>query len=114
MLLAVDQPGTWQVDYRWGLNPPPGGKVAAVLYAYQLALAMDPSTVGKCRLPKRVTQINRQGVTLAILDPNMLTRDGGVGLAEVDQWIAATNRGNATRPGTVIVPGRTRSARRTG
>lgn len=105
---------TWQVDYDHGANPPPGGHVSARFYGYQLALSMDPAAVnaGKCLLPKRVTQITRQGITATVLDPMTFIQDGMVGLALVDQWVASLRIGQARRHATVIVPGRHRRARR--
>lgn len=114
-LLADDtHDNTWSVAYDFGMLPPPGGRVAATLYGYQLALAMDPEAVssGKCLLPARVTTITRQGVTQVVLDPGTLAAEGQVGLSLVDQWVAATNIGRTRRPATVLIPGRIRSARR--
>jgi hypothetical protein len=57
-----------------------------------------------CRLPKRVQTVTRQNVTLAVLDPLTLFKDGMTGLAEVDLWVAADARGDATRPAAVLDP----------
>lgn len=111
--LAVTERFTWQVTYTYGAEPPPGGVRAAISLAYQLALMLTPATEGKCRLPKRVTSISRQGVTLAILDPLTLFKDGQTGLAEVDLWVAGVNRGSDMRSAVLIDPMRHASARRT-
>lgn len=87
--LADDQPGTWSVSYEYGAAPPIGGVRSCASLGCQLALACRPATVGSCRLPKRVTTITRQNVTLAILDPMSLFKDGMTGLAEVDLWLAS-------------------------
>lgn len=114
LLAEPTEDRTWQVTYDHGMNPPPGGKVAARMYGYQLALSMDPAAVaaGKCLLPKRVTSITRLNTTVTVLDPMTLIKDGLVGLALVDQWVASVNLGRARRRATVLVPGHYRSARR--
>lgn len=104
--------GTFAVTYDFGVAPPVGGVVAAAALGCQLALAMSPETVGQCRLPKRVTSITRQGVSMAVLDPLTLIQDGMTGLPEVDLWVASDNRGRARRPGSLMIPGRGRNNRR--
>lgn len=96
----------WHVDYSYGLAPPLGGIKAAAALGCQLALACNPEAVnsGKCRLPKRVTTITRQGVSLAVLDPLTLFDGGKTGLPEVDLWVAAVLRGDRNRRATVIDP----------
>lgn len=105
---------TWSVTYSYGQGPPIGGVMAAAALGCQLALSCQPETVGACRLPKRVTSITRQGVTLAVLDPLTLFRDGLTGLAEVDLWVASTREGAKRRRATVMLPsmlrGRSRRA----
>lgn len=111
---ADSEDDTWSVTYTFGSAPPVGGVQAAATLACQLALACDPSTVNDCRLPKRVTSITRQGVTLAVLDPLTLFRDGLTGLADVDLWVQSVLRGDKTRRATVHVPGRGQTHRRVG
>lgn len=103
MTKAVDQPGTWEVSYHFGSPPPPGGSMMAATLGCQLALAASPDPKG-CRLPKRVQTVTRQNVTMAVLDPLTLFKDGMTGLAEVDLWVAADARGDATRPAAVLDP----------
>lgn len=102
--LADTEDDTWSIAYSFGTLPPPGGNRAAASLGCQLALACSPATVGQCALPKRVTSIVRQGVTMAVVDPLTLFKDGLTGLADVDLWVAAVNRGAATRPATVWSP----------
>lgn len=106
MDLADDEPRTWSVTYTYGAEPPIGGVIAAASLACQLALSCNPDavTAGKCRLPKRVTSITRQGMTLAVIDPLTLFRDGLTGLSEVDLWVQSEMRGNATRRASVFDP----------
>jgi hypothetical protein len=114
LTLEATEDHTFQIEYDHGANPPPGGAVASRMYAYQLALSMDPAAVnaGKCLLPKRVTSITRLNTTVTVLDPMTLIKDGLVGLALVDQWVASTRIGAQRRRATVLIPGRYRSARR--
>lgn len=106
--------GTFSVEYVYGVEPPRGGVRAAASLGCQLALAWSPETVGQCRLPKRVTTIARQGVTLAVLDPLTLFRDGLTGLSDVDLWVASVWMGRKRRRSTVVVPGQGRAVRRAG
>lgn len=111
---SVDEVGTFQITYSYGGAPPAGGDLAAAALACQYALAFDPDAVrdGRCRLPRRVTTVTRGGTTIAVIDPMTLVKDGLVGLAEIDQWVAAQNIGIARRRGTVMVAGRGRASRR--
>lgn len=52
---------------------------------------MDACGGGKCRLPRRVQTVSRQGVTYQMVDPTDIYRDGLTGLPEVDIWIASVN-----------------------
>lgn len=108
--------GTWSVTYEYGVAPPIGGVKAAASLGCQLALACQPEAIrdGRCRLPRRVTTITRQGVTLAVIDPLSLFAEGLVGLPEVDLWVASVNRGDVTRRATIVDPLRRREARRAG
>lgn len=97
--------GAMAVVYEWGGGPGPAGEAAARAYACELAKSMTPSCKD-CRLPRRVTTVTRQGVSVAMVDPMNLSERGLVGLAEVDGWITAVRLGDARRRGTVVMPGR--------
>lgn len=112
--LADTELDTWSVTYTYGEAPPIGGARSAATLGCQLALACQPETVGQCRLPKRITSITRQGVTLAVLDPLTLFADGLTGLSEVDLWVQSILRGDAQRRATVHVPGAQQRHRRVG
>lgn len=81
--------GSTVVTYRHGEPPPLGGVQAAV--ALGIELARDWSGVGKCKLPKRLTSITRQGVTVDIADSLDILERGGTGLTSVDLWLRAVN-----------------------
>lgn len=106
--------GTFSVRYLYGANPPPGGIAAAASLGCQLALSCQPDSGGsgsaRCRLPKRVTTITRQGVTLAVIDTFSLFKDGLTGLAEVDLWIESVRQGDKRRRASMSDPGRRMSS----
>lgn len=85
---APDEVGAFAVTYRWGIPVPPGGQIAAGAYACELLRACSG---GACRLPKRVQQITRDGVTMAFLDPLDFLSDGLTGIPETDVWIRSVN-----------------------
>lgn len=97
--LADTEVGTWSVRYRYGDDPPQGGVKSAASLGCQLALSCQPEALrdGRCRLPKRVTTITRLGVTLAVIDPFTLFRDGLTGLPEVDLWLGSVRHGDKSR-----------------
>jgi len=113
--LPAGEANTWTVEYGYGQLPPIGGVMSAAQLGCQLALSCQPETIGRCRLPKRVTSITRQGITVAaVLDPLELFGQGLTGLPEVDLWVASVNRGQANRGASVGVPNTRRpSFRRT-
>lgn len=94
---------TFEVQFTRGLRPPRGGVLSAASLACELIAANTPGAT--CRLPKRVTTITRQGVSIAVLDPLTLFAEGRTGLAEVDLWLESQRYGSAHREGVVIVPG---------
>lgn len=108
--------GTWSITYSHGQDPPLGGVRAAASLGCQLALSCLPADdphAKQCRLPKRVTSITRQQVTLAIIDPLSLFKDGLTGLPEVDLWVQSVMLGDQRRRGRASVPGRPRARRTT-
>lgn len=111
--LADTEVDTWSVTYTYGQAPPLGGLRAAAALGCQLALAYCPDAAGastQCRLPKRVTSIVRQGISMAVLDPLTLFADGITGLSEVDLWVQSVRLGAQRRRGHVFVPGRAASS----
>lgn len=102
--LADTEADTWSIAYGHGTAPPVGGVRSAMELGCQLAIAWTPALADKCQLPKRVTTLARQGVTMAVLDPLKLFNDGLTGLSSVDLWVASVNRGRANRPARVWSP----------
>ena len=104
MLLASTEEDTFEVTYTYGSPPPPAGVMAAAELACQLALSCQPETLGECRLPSRVTNITRQGVSMVVLDPMSFLDNGRTGLYQTDLFIAAYNKHGLTRRASVISP----------
>lgn len=111
--LADTEPGTFSVTFVRGGLPPVGGTVSAASLTCEFARATGVLE-GTCRLPKRVTSIVRQNVTVAVLDPLTLFQEGRTGLPEVDMWLASVQMGAKRRRGTMIPMGRRRRSRRPG
>lgn len=78
--------GTWSVTIAKGEPVPAGGELVAGILACEYAKSMcgDES----CRLPKRVTSVTRQGITIAMLDDFQKLSVGFTGIWEIDDWIS--------------------------
>ena len=84
----LDEPGTWSVTYLRGNPPPPGtAKLVGLLAAEFLAACSG----GKCRLPRRVKSVTRQGVSYDMVDPTDIYASGKTGIPEIDLWLSAVN-----------------------
>lgn len=84
----LGEPGTWSVEYQRGTPPPPGAGLAVGKLALEF---FNACSGGRCRLPARVQQISRQGVSMQMIDPNDLFGAGLTGISEIDLWIRAHN-----------------------
>lgn len=91
-----------RVTYIWGVNPPAGGRAAAAALADQLLLAWDGDD--DCKLPQRVTNVTRQGVSWTILDPQDFLDDGRTGIYTIDLFLKTVNPDKARRPARVFSP----------
>ncbi len=91
-----------RVSYIWGTNPPAGGRAAATTLAEQFLLAWNNDD--ECRLPARVTNVTRQGVSWTILDPQDFLNDGRTGIYTIDLFLKSVNPDNARRPARVFSP----------
>ncbi len=93
--------GTWFIELAHGIAPPQAGKNAAT----SLATEMVKACVGAdCRLPQRVTNIVRQGVSMTLLDPLDFMSDGLTGIYDVDLFIKAVNPNGLARRATAWSP----------
>jgi hypothetical protein len=110
-LTAADTaPDTFSVQFTYGIDPPAAGVLAAATLACELALACAGSD--SCRLPRRVQQITRDGVSMALLDPLTMFDEGRFGIPEVDMFIATYNPKKLQRRASVVSPHLRRPVRR--
>jgi len=93
--LPLTEVGTFGVAYMVGSPVPAGGDLMTAVLAREMARAC---TGQACRLPGRVTQLSRDGVSMT-LDPTVFLSMGLTGIPEVDAWIASVNpHGNKRQP----------------
>ena len=101
--------GTWSITYSQSYPVLADGRLAVAYLAAEFAKACQPK--GKCRLPRGVTSVVRNGVSFSIeagLFPGGLT-----GIDIVDQYILKwAPAGSPTKNATVFDPGK-RAPRRT-
>lgn len=112
--LGDDQQDTWSVTFSWGLDPPTMGVKAAAVLACELALACDPENADNCRLPKSVTSVTREGVTLAMTDLGSLLSENRTGIPEVDLFLRASNPHRLRRRASAWSPDTVSTVRRVG
>jgi hypothetical protein len=91
-----------EITYTWGKAPPEGGKRAVVAFA--LELGKSAAGDSSCRLPKRVVNITRQGVSMALIDPARYLDKGKLGMPDIDQWLASVNPNAMAERGSVWSP----------
>jgi hypothetical protein len=104
MNLPATEPGTFQIEYLWGADPPALAKMAAAELAVELWKA-SPSNAGVCRLPSRVVTVVRQGITMTkIVSTADLLRSGMTGLQVWDAFISMTNPQGARQRSAVFSP----------
>ncbi len=81
--------GTWSVTYRRGVLPGPAGELALTLFAVELYNACHDTK--NCALPRRVSQVVRDGITYDLLDDLTLFDRSRTGIPRVDMWLASVN-----------------------
>lgn len=106
----LTDPDAFTVTVTYGIKPPPAGEAAAATLAAEVYLARIGSD--ECRLPKRVQNITRQGISMAILDPFEFLDGGRTGLYDVDLFLAAHNPNRLSRRPAVLSPDLPRRHRR--
>lgn len=92
--LADTEVGTWSITVAVGEAVPTGGEVAVGEFACEVLKALRGED---CRLPRTVTQLARQGVTISLPDVSEMFANGRTGLFLVDAFIAAHNPRHLTR-----------------
>jgi hypothetical protein len=91
-----------QVTYTYGTPPPEGGVTAATQLANEIRLYECGDN--SCQLPKRVTSITRQGMTIAVIDPMNFFKIGRTGIYAVDLWLVSVNPSSRMRRARVFSP----------
>lgn len=110
MSVPAGSPGTWEVTYSYGRQPPITGVRAADALARELALECVGSAA--CRLPRRLSTVTRQGSTMTFLDPMEFLASGTTGITAVDLFLSSERYGRAHRPSTIVDPERATYVRR--
>lgn len=99
--------GTTAITYRHGIGPPTGGVQSAISLALELGKARtDPAA---CKLPKRITQLQREGVSVALMDAGEHLDKHRTGLLDVDAWLMSVNPYHLSRRTSVWSPDRPRT-----
>ena len=106
--LADTEVGTFSVTYQWGQPVPEGGKLAAQVFATELAryVNREPSA-----MPDRTVSVTRQGISMAV-DPTPFLK-GGTGLFFVDAWVQTVNPSGSRRRPSITSPDTIMNARPT-
>jgi hypothetical protein len=102
MRRPLGEDGTWGITYGWGAPIPASGVHAAAVLACEL---YADSIGADCKLPKNVTSLSRQGVTVKL--STIWGRVNGVwatGLMEVDAFLQTVNPAGLIAPTTVWSP----------
>lgn len=81
--------GSVRVTYRHGVPAPSGGVASAVTLALELGKAQAGDA--SCKLPRRITQVQREGVTVALMDVGEHLDKQRTGLLDVDTWLTSVN-----------------------
>lgn len=90
---------TWSVQYWRGTQPPAVVAYLVGILTNEFLQAITGD--GKCRLPKSVTRMSRQGVNYE-LDPLSLYQSGKTGIPEIDSWLASVNPGHFAQAPSVL------------
>lgn len=93
------QTGTWSVTARYGQDPPELGKRAVGEVACEVIRA---SRGEDCRLPRQVSQLVRQGVTISYPDVGGMLDKGRTGLMITDLFLTAVNPHHLARRSRVF------------
>jgi hypothetical protein len=106
LLLADTQVGTWSVTAQYGESIPAGASLAVGELACEYLKGLNGQD---CRLPRSVTQLARQGVTITMPDMTSQFEKGLTGLFFADMFIRTWNpTGLRTRARTYSIDTRQR------
>lgn len=102
--------GSWSVVARFGKAVPTLGLLAGGELTCEFIKMFR--NVKECRLPQRVQNVTRQGVTMAFLDPLTFLEKGRVGLYLADLFISAFNPYGLKQPSRIRNPDMPAAVRR--
>lgn len=102
MSLAGTEVGTFEIVYSIGLPLNEVAIAAVSELTGELIKACLPDV--ECKLPRRVTQINRAGMVAQFIDPQTFLKDGRTGLYLVDLWLESVNPKSLPSPSRVMSP----------
>lgn len=106
-LLRLDDAAPCDVDgltvtYTYGTGLPSGAKVAARLLAAELLRSWSGDD--ECRIPDRVTNVSREGMSMTIMDKQDFIDDLRTGIYEIDLFLRAANPDRARKKARVFSP----------
>ena len=96
---AEDAAGAFAVTYERGREVPEALAIATAILACEYGKSL---TGGDCRLPARMTSLQRQGVTVEVEPP--APGEGLTGIREVDDVVQALNPSKRQRPPVLLSP----------
>lgn len=97
--IPTTEVGTWQIRYRFGPMPPPGGVLAAYTWAVDVAKRNSTSN----RLPSRTQSVRSQDVDITI-EGGAGIAEGRTGLPDVDMFIESCNPHSVTKRARIFSP----------
>lgn len=94
------EPGTWSVTYDKGIPVPNGvAQLTGQLALEYLNAVKAPS---KCRLPRNVVAVSRNGVSYQVYDPTTFYAAGKTGMPEIDLWLMSVNPNHIQQAPSVL------------
>lgn len=78
-----------RLTYRFGSTVTTAARTTLLYYARQIYLAGPLGNLDECQLPERVVSINREGISMSLVDPQNFLDRGRTGVTRVDQWLAS-------------------------
>lgn len=92
--------GTWSVTYQKGIPVPDGVAQLTGQLALEMLNAIKAPT--KCRLPRNVVAVTRNGVSYQVYDPTTFYAAGKTGLPEIDLWLMGVNPNHIMQAPSVL------------
>lgn len=104
MAADVGEPDTLAVTYRTGLALDPLALVAVSELTCHYIRGCSGSCGCGSNAPRNLRTLNRQGVTLDMADPLLMSETGLTGIRAVDDWVRLVNPHRLAAPGRVYSP----------